>query len=235
MKKLFSVLLLLASATAFAQTADDIIQKYNTAMGGLDAFKKVQTAKYTGTATVQGTDLPVTIQIVNNHAMRADLELQGQKVTNVYNNGKGWKVNPFQGIDSPTDVEGTELNDFKSQSSIAGSLMDYKELGNNIELLGQEKVEGVNTYKIKATAKEDGRVTTYYIDADKYEMIKAITSRDIMGQSVDVETVFSNPKTFAGLKFYMTRVQSIYGSVYQTISLSNVELNVPVDEKIFNK
>jgi outer membrane lipoprotein-sorting protein len=144
-------------------------------------------------------------------------------------------VNPFQGIDSPTDVEGAELTDLKSQSNIAGSVMDYKEQGNKIELMGQEKVEGVNTYKLQLTAKEDGRITTYYIDASKYEMVKSVTSRELMGQNVDVETVFSNPKTFAGLKFYMTRVQSINGSVYQSITLSNVELNVQVDEKIFNK
>jgi len=235
MKKFLSLILILSTVSSFAQTADDVVQKYNAAMGGLDAFKKVQTAKLTGTATIQGTDLPMTVQIINNRAMRADVDVNGQMVTNVYKDGKGWKINPFAGAETATDLEGAELADQKTQTIIAGSLMDYKEQGNKLELLGQEKVEGVNTYKLQITAKEDGRVTTYYIDSDKYEMIKSVTKREIMGSSVDVETVYSNPKNIAGLKFYMTRTQSFDGNVIQVINLDKVELNVPVDEKIFNK
>ena len=72
MKQIFFGLLALTALSAQAQNADEIIQKYANAMGGLDNFNKVKTVKMTGTVTTQGMDLPITIQIVNGKAMRSD-------------------------------------------------------------------------------------------------------------------------------------------------------------------
>ena len=54
MRKLFVTLLSFAVISANAQTADEVILKYATTMGGLEAFNKVTTAKMTGTLTTQG-------------------------------------------------------------------------------------------------------------------------------------------------------------------------------------
>lgn len=62
MKKLIIGFLSFITLAASAQTADEIVQKYAAAMGGLDAFKKVQTAKFTGSVSVRGNDLPMTMR-----------------------------------------------------------------------------------------------------------------------------------------------------------------------------
>src|SRR5437762_13208075 len=106
MKKLFFALLTLAFINAQAQTltADEVVQKYATAMGGLDNYNKLKTVKLSGTVTVQGMDLPITIQVVNNKAMRTDVEVMGQAIVNSYKDGKGWKINPLAGAATATDV-----------------------------------------------------------------------------------------------------------------------------------
>lgn len=235
MKKIFLALFAFTTCCAGAQTADEVIQKYAANMGGLDAFKKVQTAKLTGTLTVQGMDLPMTVQLINGKAMRTDVDVMGQAVVNSYKDGKGWKINPFAGAETATDVEGTELADFKAQSNLASGLMDYKSLGHTVELAGQEDVEGIRTNKIKLTAKDDGRVTIYFISVADNTIIKVVSNREIQGENMDVETYFSDLKEFAGLKFFMSRTQKMAGQTFQTITYSNIELNVPVDEKIFDK
>lgn len=235
MKKILFSLVLFASFTASAQTADEIIQKYSTVMGGLDGFKKVQTARFTATVTVQGMDLPTTMQIINGRAVRTDVDAMGQSVVQSYKDGKAWAINPFQGMETATDLEGTELQNIKAQSNLAGYLMDYKALGNTVELKGKETIEGVPTWKIVLTNKEDGKTTTYNISVADNLLIRTVGSREIQGQSVDVETWYSDIKEFGGLKFYMNRSQKLNGETFQTISFSNVELNVPVDEKIFDK
>lgn len=235
MKKSLFVLLSLFSLIASAQTADEVIQKYAANMGGLEAFKKVQTAKFTGTVTVQGMDLPLTMQLINGKAMRTDVEAMGQSVINVFKDGKAWSINPFSGMETATDVEGIDLLNLKAQASLASALMDYKNLGHTVELSGQEDVEGVKTNKIKLTSKEDGRVTHYFISATDNTLIKATNKRDIQGSEMEVETFFSNLKEFGGIKFFMTRDQKIGGQTAQSIIYSNIELNVPVDEKIFDK
>jgi len=126
MKKLFFTLMSFAFISANAQTVDEVIQKYAITMGGLEAFNKVTTAKMTGTLTTQGNVLPFTTQIVNAKAMRTDVLAMGKEVINVFNNGKGWKINPLAGISTATEVTGNELITLKAQASLANNLMEYK-------------------------------------------------------------------------------------------------------------
>jgi len=234
MKKLFFTLLSFTFISARAQTVDDIIQKYATNMGGLEAFNNIKTAKLTATFSAQGTDLPMIIQVINYKAARTDLDAMGSKVIRVYNNGKAWQQNPLAGISTPVEVTGTQLSDFKQQSMIAPALMDYKARGHKVELQGQQDVEGIKTWKIKLTDKDDGRITYYYISASDYTMIKSEIEREIQGQKVSTETWFSDLKDFNGAKFFMTRSQKINGETFQTTTIKNIELNVPIDEKIFD-
>src|SRR5437762_6858858 len=151
MKKIFVLLLALAFIKAHSQTVDEIVQKYSNAVGGVDNFKKIKTAKFSGTASAQGQDFPLTVQIINGRAMRTDVEVMGQSITNAYKDGKGWKINPFAGDPTATDATAEELNEFRIQGSLISQLMDYKEHGYKAELLGHEDVQGAKTYKIKLT------------------------------------------------------------------------------------
>jgi len=243
MKKIFIALLSLAfvnvnaqnaSTATSTQTADEVIQKYAGAMGGLDNFNKIKSAKLTGTVSAQGMDLPITIQIINGRAMRSDVEVMGQTITNSYKDGKGWKINPLQGVASATESTAEELNEAKSQSMLASQLMDYKARGYKVELSGQENVEGANAYKIKLTT-GDKKETTYFVDSKTFLVIKSISKREMMGQEFEVETIFGDVKEFGGVKFSMSRTQKADGQVFQEIHFDKIELNIPIDEKIFDK
>ena len=233
MKKIFVTLLSFAVISANAQTVDEVIQKYATTMGGLEAFNKVTTAKMTGTLTTQGNVLPFTTQIVNAKAMRTDVAAMGKEVINVYNNGKGWKINPLAGISAATEVTGNELVTLKAQASLANNLMDYKNRGHQVELLGQEDVDSVKAFKIKLTNKEDGKMATYFISTSNYLLIKSIAKREIAGNEYDAETFYTDIKEINGLKFCMHFTQKIEGKILQEVKYQKIELNIPVDEKIF--
>lgn len=233
MKKFFFALLGFVFVSASAQTADEVIQKYAATMGGLEAFNKVTTAKMTGTLTTQGQALTFTTQIINGKAMRTDVDVMGQIVNNVYNNGKGWKINPFAGATTATEATGAELIGFKTQASLANNLMDYKNRGHQVELLGQEDVDGVKIFKIKLTGKEDARITTYFINTISNLLVKSITKREIAGTEYDAETFYSDLKEMNGLKFCMHFTQKIDGKAFQEVTYEKIELNIGVDEKIF--
>ena len=233
MKKFFLTLLGFAVIAAQAQTADEIIQKHIAAMGGLDAFNSVTSVKITGIVTAQGMDLPVTTQIINGKAMRTDVEVMGQSITNVYYNGTGWKINPFAGAETATEVTGTELIDFKGQASLVSNLMDYKSRGHQVELLSPEEMDGITVQKLKLTSKEDGRITTYYINDATSLVHKSVTKREMQGQEFDFETYYSDYKEFGGIKFAMSRSQKVEGQVVQEMNMEKVELNAAIDESIF--
>jgi len=236
MKNIFLGLALLSVVSARPQTADEIIKKYADAMGGLENFKKVKTFKMSGNVNTQGMDLPITVQIINGSAVRTEVNIEsmGQKVINVYKDGKGWKINPFAGATSATDLSAAELNDLKMQSFLANQLMDYKARNGKVELQGQEDVNGTKAFKIKFTG-DNNKVTTYYINTTSFVPVKAVSTRDIMGQDTEVETYFGDVKDVEGLKFNTSLVQKISGQTFQEIHFDKLELNVPIDAKIFDK
>lgn len=233
MKRFLLALSCLATISSHAQTADEVIQKYSTALGGLDAFNKVTTAKMTGTVTQQSMDMPIITQLINNKAARTDIEVMGYQIINVYVNGTGWKQNHFAGVETPTEITGMELIEAKAQASLVNHLMDYKNGGHKVALLGQEDVEGVKCFKISLLNKDNNKTTTYFINVADYTMIKSVTPREMQGQEVEVETFYSDFREVNGLKFAMTRTQKVMGQDFASIKLDKIELNVPVDEKIF--
>ena len=235
MKKILLAALSFVILAANAQTADDVIQKYTKAMGGLSAFNAVKTMRMTGTVTIQGMDLPITVQLINGRAVRTDIDVMGQSVIKAYKDGKGWKIDPFTGAATATDMTNEELIESKAQTMIANQLMDYKARGHQVELQGQEDVEAIKCYKIKLTNKDDGKATTYFISAADNTLIKSNITRDIQGQEMEVENFASGIKEFGGLKFPMIRTQKIQGQVLQEIKMTSLELNVTIDEKVFEK
>ena len=234
MKKLFLLAFVALSLAASAQTVDEVIAKYSEAIGGLDKFKALKSAKMSGNITVQGMELPITIQVLNNKAVRTDVEVMGTQVISAYQEGKGWKQNEFAGAPEPTDMTADEMADAKSQTQLINNLADYKTNGGKVELQGKEKVGETEAFKILFTSKE-GKATTYYISSADYSLLKSVSTNEVMGQSMVVETYYSEPKLIDGLKFYMVRNSKIDGEDFQNIVFNNIELNVAVDEKIFNK
>ncbi|MBL7744720.1 MAG: hypothetical protein JNN00_14710 [Chitinophagaceae bacterium] len=235
MRKIVLALLSFAFFSAGAQTADEVIQKYAANLGGLDAFSKIKTAKMSGTVAAQGNELTITVQVINGRAVRSDVEVMGNQIVNAYKDGKGWKINPFAGATTPTDATEAELVELKTQSMLTPVLMDYKSRGHQVELQGQEEVEGIKTFKIKLTGKEDGKMTTYYISSSDYSLIKSVSDREMMGQTMAVETWYSDLKEMNGVKFYMTRTQKIDGQEFQSVKFDKIELDVTIDEKVFDK
>lgn len=235
MKLFLSSILCLTLFTAQAQTADEIVTKYAATMGGLDAMNKVASYKITGTMTSQGMDLPITTQVLNGKAVRNEVDVMGQSVILVYNNGTGWTINPFNGATEATDLTGPPLNDLKGQAFLATNLADYQNRGHKIELQGQEDVEGVKCFKVKLTPKDEGNITIYYINVADYTLIKSSAHREIQGQDVEAETYYADLKEFSGIKFFMTRIQKMNGEVFSELHVDKIELNVPVDEAIFKK
>lgn len=235
MKKYLFAFACFISMAVHAQTADQIVQKYTAAMGGLDAFNKVTSAKMTGIVIAQGMELPLTTQLINNKACRTDVEVMGAQIINVYNNGTGWKINPYQGAETATDLTAQEMMDTKAQASLANQLMDYKNRGHRIEAAGQEAVEGVNCYKIKLLNSVDNKTTTYYINTADNMLLKSVSTRELQGAEKEIETFYSDVKEFNGLKFVMHRAQKMDGEIFQEVKMDKIELNVGIDEAIFKK
>lgn len=236
MKKQLLILFSFACLATNAQTVDEIIHQYANAMGGLDNINNVQTLKKTGTLIAQGLELQMTVQVINNKAIRTEIEAMGKKLIVCYKDEKAWTLNPFAGDTTATDVTGPELLELKAQCQLSSHLMDYKARGHQVELIGKDTVDSATAYKIKLVNKESGIVTYYLIDSTTSLLVRLFTiTEDNVGDEIKMATTFSDLRTFGELKFNMIQTQTVNGEILREIKFNTVELNVPIDEKIFEK
>ena len=221
------------SANIFSQTVDDIINKHVDAMGGLDKIMAIKTVKYTGTFSGMGADIPVTIVIKRNDKVRMDMSFQGMSMTQAYDGSTGWQINPFSGKKAAEKMTAEETKDMKEEAEFEGQLVNWKDKGYKVELLGKEDMEGTDSYKIKLTDK-DNDVTTYYLDASSYLIIKESTKRKFKEKEITQDMYPGNYQPVEGVMFAMSvEIKSGGGGDSQKGTWSKVELNTDVDDTLF--
>jgi len=147
---------LLVTATAFsvnAQTAEEIVAKHIDAIGGAEAWKKVNSVKMEGTMQVQGAELAVTITVLNGKGARQDLSIMGMTGYQIVTPTEGWNYMPFQGQTTPEAMTAEDLAESQDDLDAQGNLIDYAAKGHTVELMGKDDVDGTECFKLKITKK----------------------------------------------------------------------------------
>lgn len=234
MKRIIMLITVFASLTAastYAQSADDIVNKYIEAIGGKDNLKKLKTIKRAGNLEVQpGMSAPVTLQLIDGKSMRFDLTIQGMTMIQVIDGNSGWMVMPFQGVTTPEPIPEDQVKEMKGEMDITGELFNYKDKGFTLALDGMEKVNEKDTYKLKLTSK-DGKVNYYYIDKDTFFPVKEMQIVKAEEKDVEISKYYSDfRKSDSGLVFaYKLKSDNGGGD----ITWESIEVNPKIDPSIF--
>ena len=225
---------LMVVATGFvkaqAQTADEVIQKNITAMGGADAWKKVKTMKMVGAVSANGMEIPVVITIKDHKGMKAEFTVSGMTGYTILTEKAGWSFMPFGGQTKPEAMSEDEVKKGQDGLDISGAytLIDYKSKGTKVTFLGKDDVEGTECFKLKIVY-SSGKEETRYIDATNYYHIRSVSKVNANGKEVEATSNFSNYKKLPeGIVFPMT-IDSGGGPV----AVKTVEVNKAVDDSIF--
>jgi outer membrane lipoprotein-sorting protein len=217
-----------------AQTVDEIIAKNVQARGGADKLKGVQSVKSTVTMAMgPGMEAPATLIQKRKSGARLEFTIQGLTGIQAYDGKDAWQVMPFMGKKDPELMSGDEAKEMEEMSDIDGPLVDYKSKGHQVELLGKEKIEGTDAYKLKISLK-NGDVMTTYIDSDSFLEIKGETTRTVRGTEQMFESAIGDYKEVNGIMFPFAIESSAKGSTEKVkYTITKIELNVPVDDAIF--
>jgi len=227
-RKTFAWLLVagLTGVAAWAQSADEIIDKHLQAIGGKDKLKAVQSRRITGKMVMgQGMEAPFTLEMARPNKMRMEFTIQGMTGVQAFDGKSGWAVMPFMGKTEPEAMPAEETTRMAEQADIDGLLVDYKEKGRQVEYVGKEDLEGTPVHKLKVTQKS-GDVVYVYIDAEQFMQLKEAGKTKIRGQEVESETTFGDFKTVDGLVFPHSIEQKAQGMPSgMTMTISKVEIN----------
>ncbi|SKB82943.1 outer membrane lipoprotein-sorting protein [Dyadobacter psychrophilus] len=222
----------LISAGSYAQTVDEIVDKHVTALGGMDKIKAVNTVITERSLAVQGMEIPTKTVLVVGKSLRNESTIMGNSMVQVVDDSKGWMIRPTQmgGTGEPEDMPADQLKQQIASLDPFGGLVNYKEKGNKVELVGKEKLDKKDVYHLKVTSKE-GTTMDEYLDAETYLVSRVKV--DMNGQSGEID--LSDYKEVEGVKFPNT--MDITNAQMGTMSFitSKVSVNTPVDSSIFKK
>ena len=225
---------LIISFNLSAQSAEEIIIKHVEALGGTENMQAVKSLKVNGIAKVMGIDIPYTTYNLAPDKTYFEMSIEGFSIKQAFDGTTAWSVNPLSGSSSPEVVEGDEAKGIKDRGIIFGRLTTYKNDGASIELMGKEKVDDVDAYKILYTG-ADGKKVTYYISTESNLVVKVQKKVTVNGSEMDSETVFFDYRKIGSVMMaYAMNTKaknSPMGS--QNITIEKIEINPVFDESIF--
>jgi hypothetical protein len=231
--KLFiAIAAVLISAGSFAQTVDEIVEKHVAAIGGMDKIKAINTMVLERSLAVQGMEIPNKTILVVGKSVRTESTVMGNQMVQVVSDSKGWMIRPTMmgGTGEPEDMPADQIKQQLSSLDPFGGLVDYKAKGNQVELIGKEKVDKKDVFHLKVTSKE-GQVMDQFVDANTYLLNKIKVTMN--GQEGEID--LSDYKEIEGVKF--ANAMDISNPQMGTMSFitNKIAVNTPVDEAIFKR
>ena len=157
-------------------TAAQIVDKSVAAKGGLQSWRAVQSMSFSGKMDAGGkgkdiVQLPFVMEMKRPRKMRVEIEFAKEKAVQVYDGVNGWKLRPYLGRNDVEPYTPEEMNSASMEPGLDGLLVDYSAKGNKVELVGTEKVEGRDAYKLKVTTKEN-QVRHVWVDSQSFLEVK---------------------------------------------------------------
>ena len=235
MKTLCLTLLLTLPLTAAAQSADDILAKAIAARGGVDKIRSIQGQRVSGRISFgEEAEGPFVVELKRTLKMHMELTVQDKTLVRVYDGkSRGWANNPFAGKMNPEAMNDDELRNVSEESDFDGPLVDYRSKGNQVELVGKDKVEGKETWRLKLTTK-NGDVRYYLFDAQSFMLLKWEGKRKFNSQEFPVESYFRDYRDVDGVKFaFEIDSGSSASDINQKIMIDKIELNPSLEESRF--
>jgi outer membrane lipoprotein-sorting protein len=220
--------------TLSAQTVDEIIANHIKALGGMDKMQAQKTRRASGKLSLPGgLEAPISFSQKRPEMFRANITFQGMDIVQAYDGKNGWQIDPTQGKKTAEPLSEDDLKDVKESADFDGPLINYKEKGNTVELVGKEDIEGTPAYKLKVTLKS-GDVKNIYLDSDAYVQIKEETKRTIRGAEREIETVLGDYKEEGGVMMPHSIESKPKGAPQgQKLTLDKFEINPDIPDSYF--
>jgi len=181
--------------------------------------------------------LPFVMELQRPRKMRFELQFNGQTAIQVFDGATGWKLRPFLNRRVVEPYTAEEMKTASMQPDLDGSLVDYAAKGTQIELVGMEKVEDRDTYKLKLTMK-NGQAIHVWIDARTFLEAKIEGQpRRLDGVYHPVEIYYRDYRPVSGLQIPFaleTKVLQVAQTVQGVKSLPIPPEKIVIDKVVVN-
>ncbi len=219
---------LLISTISFAQTAEEVVNNYVTAIGGKDAISKIKDLTMTLTGEAQGASLEIIIQkkIPGKFMQVVNVVGMGEVQKQVCD-GTKVRASGMQGSEDITDPE--KVKPVTMQALIAPEA-EYVSMGAKLAYIGKEKVNTADAHKIEVTI-GTVKMTEFYDAASGLKVRQVITIEGPMG-SQTITSDFSDYKDVSGVKMPYKLNQDL-GMMQLGLTVTKIEVNTNLADALF--
>lgn len=215
------------------QTVEEIIAKSIEARGGIRKIKSVQSQRMSGHITIGNTEGTLRIERKRPAKMREEITIDGKTIIRATDGKSGWAINPFSGSTDPVALSPDDLKLVVQQADLDRPLVDYQAKGNQVELVGRDKLDGKEVYKLKVTLK-DGQIRYDYIGVASSLELKWEGRVVRNGEDYQAESYFQDYRSVDGLLYPFVIDSSSPGLAdVQKVEFEKIELNPPLDDARF--
>jgi outer membrane lipoprotein-sorting protein len=230
MRRLALLLLALTCSTLplAAQTVDELVAKNIAAKGGLERLRSINTIKQTSELDMLGTKAAVTVYGKRPNLLRQEIRIGSATVINAFDGNMPWMINPLAGMTSPVVVTGPQAQMIKEQANFDGPLVDYRQRGYTIDLVGEETLDGRPVEHLRITDRTQ-QVQECYLDAQTG--LEAKLSSQVEGGLFEQE--LSDYRTIDGITLPFSIRLLVNGVQQSMMRVMSVQFNVPIDDRLF--
>jgi len=137
------------------------------------------------------------------------------------------------GSRQPEPMPAEMAKELDDQADLEGVLVDYKAKGHQVELVGKDKVEGSDAFKLKVT-KKNGDVEYHYLEAESYLPLRVEAKRTIRGSEIETETTLGDYKEAGGFLWPHSFQSGAKGRPEkQSLTVEKIEINPVIDDARF--
>lgn len=204
-------------------TAREVIERYITAIGGVDAINRIEDITTTAAMSVQGMELKMVSRQKAPDKVLVETFMDNNLLSKqIYDGVKGKIVSPM----GEQQLDEEMLQEVKESAAIISELTYFNE-GFSVELLGIEAIDGSDCYKISVTRPSGKSSIAYYAVADglKYREI-AETPQGSMVTNIK-EYTEAEGCLFPG------SVNQAIGPQSFDITIGQIEINTGLDDALF--
>jgi outer membrane lipoprotein-sorting protein len=236
---LVPALALVCAGAASAQTADEVVEKTLTALGGREALGKLTSRHTTGTIVVStpGGNVPGTIEIFNQAPNKVrtlialDLSSLGADKMTIDQRFDGTSGVAMDTMQGNREITGDQLANMKN-ADFPTPLLRYKQLGTTIALAERQKIGDREAVALAITPRE-GPASKLFVDAESYLPMRLVVTLELpdVGR-VEQTSDLSDYHDVDGVKMPFSIHNS---SAVQTVSVTvtKVDNNAAVDPALF--
>ena len=220
-------------------TVDQVIERHARAVGGRTAIESVHSIRIDLHIVDPGYEVDGTYLAARPGRMRIDITADGKHVyTEAFNGTRAWQ---WKGKGEPVDESAKGAAALRDGVELPGHLFGLHELrsrGHRVELVGREKVEGINYHLLRLTL-SDGHSTTLYLDPDSWLITRRRDVRplhpDVDPTPTTIEYKMTDFRRIGGLlfPFLSTDTDLATGKVLETTTIRSISLNPEIVPAVF--